>query len=367
MTGWPWTEAASGDDVVLMLTGDTNLQDRAEPASAFARVMPVLVAANAVLGQLEGPLTPPSDDPLAPDIPHKPGWRHSDPRMAEGLIAAGYRALSLASNVAYPPRAVLDTCRHLAAAGIAHAGGGADAAAARAPARIEVRGTRIGLLGYTSVFWPVGHAALAGAPGVATIRAHTAYAPGRRALEMPGAPPVVHTWPDAAELAVMTDDVRRLRPQVDVLIVSCHWGVSGSETPVDYQRAIARAAVDAGADLVFGHHPHCLQGAEFVAGRPVFYSLGNFAFDWDNMRGRHRDGLLLRLLLRDRRLAGLACLPVRRDHDNLIAPADPETVEAAPLVERWRTLCAALGTEVTLEGRELRLERRAGGDLTAAA
>jgi poly-gamma-glutamate capsule biosynthesis protein CapA/YwtB (metallophosphatase superfamily) len=132
-------------------------------------------------------------------------------------------------------------------------------------------------------------------PGCAVLPARSGYSPGRRALEMPGAPPEVHTWPDAAALESLAADIAALRPQVDVLIVSCHWGLSGAPGPVAYQAALAETAASAGADLVFGHHPHVIQGAARVGGMPVFYSLGNFAFDNPRMVGRHLDGLMLRV------------------------------------------------------------------------
>ena len=156
---------------------------------------------------------------------------------------------------------------------------------ARRPALVERAGVRLGFLSYTSVFWPVGHAAGRDAPGVATIKATTAYQPGPRALEMPGAPPVIVTTPDPSELEAMEMDVKNLRNRVDIVVVSCHWGVSGSNQVLDYQHAIGRAAISAGADIVIGHHPHVVQGIELWQGRPIFYSLGNFVFDWDRMRG----------------------------------------------------------------------------------
>ena len=84
---------------------------------------------------------------------------------------------------------------------------------------------------------------------------------------MPGAPAIVETWPDKKELKDMQASVQTLRNEVDVLVVSCHWGVSGSEEIVDYQQMIGHAAIDAGADIVIGHHPHVPQGIEVYKDR----------------------------------------------------------------------------------------------------
>lgn len=337
----------------LLVVGDTNLQASSDPARALAEVAPLLRAASAVIGQHEGLYT---DTPDAAEIAHKPLWRHAPPAVAGALAAAGFRAVGLASNVAYPASRIAGTVAALGQAGIAHAGIGANRAAARLPAIIQAGGLRVGLLSYTSVFWPVGHAAGEASPGAATIRAHTAYQPGRRALEMPGDPPIVATWPDAAELAAMQHDIAALRPRVDLLLLSCHWGVSSSAVTLDYQRAIARAAVQAGADMVFGHHPHVIQGAELIDGRPVFYSLGNFVFDWHVMRGRHLDGLALSVLPRAGGPPQVAVLPVRRGaDDNLLRPHDRDDSEGARILDDFAALCRPFGTALAPCGEALLL------------
>lgn len=352
---WPWADAAE-DGATLILLGDTNVQERDDPASAFRHVLPTLDGADVVFGQLEGPLSPPSQNPLAPDIPHKERWRHSDPRMVEGLVAAGFDAVSCASNVTYGPKAIKTSLETLDGAGIAHCGAGLDYAEARRPAIVEKAGVRFGFLSYTSVFWIVGHAAGPDTPGVATVKIHTGYEPGRRALEMPGAPPEVITVPDEAELAAMVEDVRALRQEVDVLVCSFHWGISSSEETVSYQRVVGRAAVDAGADVVIGHHPHKVQAVELHRGRPIFYSMGNFAFDWEKMRGRNLDGLLVRCVIRDKNLSGVCVVPARRNEENDVELLDPSGSEGRRIVERLRELSAGYGTEPRLRGSEVVLD-----------
>ena len=62
------------------------------------------------------------------------------------------------------------------------------------------------------------------------------------------------------------------------MVVLIHWGIEREEKPQEYQRALAKRYIDAGADLVIGSHPHVLQGIEYYKGKPIFYSLGNFVF-----------------------------------------------------------------------------------------
>lgn len=352
---WPWTDAA-GDGATLILVGDTNVQERDDPAGAFRHVLSTLREADALFGQLEGPLSPPSADPLTPDIPHKERWRHSDPRMVEGLVTAGFDAVSCASNVTYGAKAIETSLRTLDGAGIAHCGAGLNYEAARRPAIVEKAGVRFGFLSYTSVFWVVGHAAGPDSPGVATVKIHTGYEPGRRALEMPGAPPLVITVPDGAELAAMIRDVRMLREEVDVLVVSVHWGISSSEETIGYQRVVGRAAVDAGADVVMGHHPHKVQAVELHRGRPIFYSMGNFAFDWEKMRGRNLDGLLVRCVIRNKKLSGVSIVPARRNEENDVELLDPSGGEGRKIAERLRELSAGYGPEPRLGGAEIVLD-----------
>jgi poly-gamma-glutamate capsule biosynthesis protein CapA/YwtB (metallophosphatase superfamily) len=76
----------------------------------------------------------------------------------------------------------------------------------------------------------------------------------------------------------MKKDVRRLKRPDNLVIVSFHWGIEGIHDATDVQQGLARDAIDAGADLVLGHHPHVLQGIEEYRGKKIVYSLGNFVF-----------------------------------------------------------------------------------------
>ena len=115
---------------------------------------------------------------------------------------------------------------------------------------LEVHGKRIGFLGTSRVYMSADWAAGPDHPGV-----FSTYDPAR-ALEA----------------------IKTARGQCDYLVVYVHWGVERETEPKDYQRAMGRQYIDAGADLVIGSHPHVLQGIEYYKGKPIFYSLGNFVF-----------------------------------------------------------------------------------------
>ncbi len=79
--------------------------------------------------------------------------------------------------------------------------------------------------------------------------------------------------------AVFLDVIRRAKENSDFVVVYVHWGTEGvSRFEADQQR-LGHQYIDAGADLVIGDHPHCLQGVEYYKGVPIFYSLGNFWFN----------------------------------------------------------------------------------------
>ena len=86
-----------------------------------------------------------------------------------------------------------------------------------------------------------------------------------------------------------------LRPGADMVIVSYHGGSEYMEEPTLFTRKIVHAAVEAGADIVIGHHPHVAQGVSWYRGKPILYSLGNFTM---GMKGEHpwsRYGYLARI------------------------------------------------------------------------
>jgi len=332
----------------VILVGDVNLRNVTDPNLPFALVQDTFDNADLRFANCEGCYADPNVE-----IPYKRGWFHADRSASEGLGIAGFDAMGCANNVHFGAEAVLESLSHLDRLGIAHAGAGKDRKTARTPAIVECRGVRFGLLSYTSVFWPTGHAAETDQPGVATIKGHTAYQPGTRALEMPGADPIIHSWPDKKELAEMQEDVRALRTQVDILILSCHWGVSGSQTLADYQTTIGHAAIDAGADLVFGHHPHVPQGVEVYKNKAIFYSLGNFMFGWEKMKARHPEGLLIHCAIKEKRLSKVSFAPIWRNDKGQPQLVSIESQEGGPIVETIDALSKPLGTSFKITRNEV--------------
>jgi poly-gamma-glutamate synthesis protein (capsule biosynthesis protein) len=155
----------------MILVGDVNLMNVADPAVPFARIADEFAAADMLFGNLECLLYDPPDGHTV----DQEGF-FADPAIAgEALKLAGFAAVGLANNVNYSGAAILGSIAQLDRLGIAHTGAGADLAAARRPALVERGGLRIGFVQRSSVYWPTNHEAGQHAAGIAALRAHTAY------------------------------------------------------------------------------------------------------------------------------------------------------------------------------------------------
>ncbi|WP_114952098.1 CapA family protein [Sphingosinicella terrae] len=250
--------------VEILLAGDLIL-DLPDPDHWLSGIAPALRAADIAIGHLEVPHTT-SREELQGDVP-APG---ADPAHLAALARAGFDAVSLAGNhmADCGPQGIAETVAGLDWLGIAHAGAGADLAAARAPALIERGGRRVALLSYNCV-GPVGSRAAADHPGCAWLEVVTA--DGGPAS--PAADLVRHT--EAAE-AILREDIARARGEADLVIVALHKGIVHRPAVLaPYERPLAWAAIDAGADAVVGHHAHIARGIERHRGKPIFHGLGN--------------------------------------------------------------------------------------------
>jgi poly-gamma-glutamate synthesis protein (capsule biosynthesis protein) len=240
------TIAAGGDVIGDRDVGtfiDTNGGD-----AVLAGVAPRLRGSQVAFVNLESPLSNKGARNVAKDVTFR-----GRTALVQGLHTAGIDVVSLANNHAldWGPKALLDTVARLDAAGIAHAGAGGDLDAARAPALLRTTSGTVAVLAYTLIL-PEGFAAGTDRAGVNPGRAHR-----ERLLA----------------------DIAAASKRADWVVVSFHWGVEYTGQASREQRALAHDAVDAGADLILGHHPHVLQGLELYRNRLIAYSLGDFVFD----------------------------------------------------------------------------------------
>ena len=257
-------------DIMLSRTIGKIMAAKNDWTYPFLQIADVLRSADLTIGNLEGPIS---------NKGTKLGSIYSfraDPRALVGLSFAGIDVLSLANNHIwdYGPKAFIDTLNLLRSADISYVGAGLNYNEAYRPTIKEVRGTRIAFLAYTNLV-PPGITQAAPQPTVAFLN-----------------------------LKQIISDVRRAKALADLVIVSFHWGNEYETKHNQNQEALAHAVIDAGADLVIGHHPHVAQEIEEYHGGYIAYSLGNFVFD-QNFSSDTKSGLLLKVSLRNKKIEKL--------------------------------------------------------------
>jgi poly-gamma-glutamate capsule biosynthesis protein CapA/YwtB (metallophosphatase superfamily) len=260
------------DTVTLVAVGDVGPK-RAHAEELFDLTRAILSGADITFGQLESNLSLRGTRQL-----HMGLGSIAHPRIGKTLADAGFDVMSFASNhsLDYSEEALFDTLDVMKKNKVAVIGAGRDIVEARRPVIFERKNNRVGFLAYCSVV-PKGFEAGENKSGVAPVRASTAY---EQADWQPGTPPRIITKALPDDLDAMVRDIQSLRQQVDVLVVSMHWGVHFVPSIVAmYQYEVGHAAIDAGADIIIGTHAHILKGIEVYRGKVIFFSLCNFCMD----------------------------------------------------------------------------------------
>lgn len=261
-------DVTSAGRLELTFTGDLILgagDVRPYLASAEPRLRDSLA-----IGHLEWPHTDRGFVSSA-DMPAPAAPLHNLDTVAD----AGFDVVTMAGNHIFDqgPFGISDSIDRLAARGIVTTGAGMDLAHARRPAIVERQGIRVGVLSYNAVGPRESWATLSKA-GAAFVRIHSHYE-----LEMasPGSPPTEYTFIDPESLDAMFADLEALRPIVDVVVVAFHKGMAFERAKLAlYERPLAHAAVQAGADIVVSHHAHILKGVEVYRGKPIFHGVNHF-------------------------------------------------------------------------------------------
>jgi poly-gamma-glutamate capsule biosynthesis protein CapA/YwtB (metallophosphatase superfamily) len=332
-------------DIRMVLTGDTMLARRLTPYDEpdYLALVELVRGADVAFTNLETTVRE-RDEGSAGATQGTP--MTTPPALLGDLRWMGFDIVSAANNHAtdYGIGGLLATLEHLRRAELPFAGAGANLAEARAPGYVDTAAGRVGLVAATSFFKPGNHAAdqrpdAPGRPGINPLGFASVYDVDDAALaalrrigeglgmaqerarhramffsasERPadstdnvnflgasfrrGSGFGVTTIVDRADAAANLRWIREARRQADWVVFSFHnheFGPAGRTTapsevameePAGFAVDFARAAIDAGADVVAGHGPHLSLGAEIYKGRPIFYSLGNFVFQNDNVQ-----------------------------------------------------------------------------------
>ncbi len=261
-------------DVMFSRAVRREILDSNDPSLPFRKIAPLLAASDIAFVNLESPFS--DDGPY-----YTSGLVfHSAPEMISGLQLAHIAVVSTANNHARDcgPHGVEFTVKWLRAHDMQPVGSGLDAGDAHAGSVLVRNGVRFGFLGYT--------------------------------FDQNNG-----NWKDVdprvalANVAAMQADVASMKTRADVVVVSMHHGIEYMPQPSAAQVEFAHAAIDAGATLVIGHHPHVIEPTEQYHGGEIIYSLGNFVFD-QYQRVPTQHGEIVQISFVGRRLLATHVLPV---------------------------------------------------------
>ncbi|MFC1900802.1 CapA family protein [Chloroflexota bacterium] len=269
---------ASSEDVVMVAVGDVMLsrmvgetiREKDDPEIPFVETAGILQEADIAFCNLESPFY---EEGLPVEGEMVFG---AAPETVEGLKYAGFDVVSLANNHFGDQGldAMLFTLSHLNENGIEYTGAGESGLQAREPAIIESNGVKFAFLGYCDIKSAAKqrYFASSGKPGTAELTEEN-----------------------------LTRDIQRARERAHVVIVSIHWGKEYEELPTERQKTFAHMAIDSGALLVLGHHPHVVQPVVKYKDGYIFYSLANFVFDqmWSEETTK---GLMVKILFKGDRI-----------------------------------------------------------------
>ena len=251
-----FTHPIPDNSIELVAVGDIMLGGTAEEimlregfSYPFTQIQPLLSDADIVIGNLEGPLTTLCQSPLE-DGDKEYLFRSLPDGVAPALKRAGFNLLNLANNhiLDYGVEGMQQTMQSLKRYKIRYVGAGKNRQQARRGTIMQTRSGSVGFLSYSLTF-PESFWATEDRPGTAF-----------------------------GHKEQIQQDITRLKSQADVVVVSFHWGREKTTELRPYQPDLGRAAIDAGASLVIGHHPHVLQAFERYRNGLIMYSLGNFVF-----------------------------------------------------------------------------------------
>ena len=315
-------EQSVQNEITIAAVGDLMLGGRAEPLLRefgadypFTDVMSFLSRADVVVGNLESSIST-----RGTAVENKKFTLRAGPIAAQALKKAGIRVVTLANNhsMDFGPLALQDTLKALDANTILSTGAGMDLDDARSPAIMKIKGKTIAFLSYSLTF-PLEFIASAGRPGTA-----------------PGYEDFVRS------------DIEKARSAADLVVVSFHWGAELMTAAKDYQIELGRKAIDWGADLVLGHHPHVLQELEVYQGRLIAYSLGNFVFGSES--NRTNDGIILLLTFQGKDLSRVETVPL--DVNNYRVKYRPRVLRGKPalaVLEGINTASERFKTKLDIE------------------
>ena len=233
-------------DIILSRYVAQKINEHNDPGFPFQYTEWILQSGVITFGNLENPLTPGRDIKIPEMI------LRADTAMAPALKEAGFDILSLANNHLpdFGAKGVRDTIYNLKKADIGYVGAGKNEKEACEPRYMDIKGCKLAFLAFTD-------------PDIAPDNYSAGIGSGTAALNS-----------DNMKISIIN-----AAKNADFTIVYLHLGTEYAPEPDEKQVYYSHMAIDAGADLVIGSHPHVVQKAELYKGKYILYSLGNFIFD----------------------------------------------------------------------------------------
>ena len=307
-------------DVTVSLVGDIMLGGTAEEILqregydyAFAETRHLLTRSAITFGNLEGPLA--TWGLVDPDKTWS--YKSAPAESASALSRAGFDIVSLANNHAldYGIAGMVQTMQALDKKNIIHVGGGMNIDEARQPRIIDKNGRKLAFLAYSLTF-PDSFWATEQYGGVAF-----------------------------GHLDHIVADIRAAKKKADIVMVSVHWGRESTTELRPYQESIGHAAIDAGASIVIGHHPHVLQAVEQYKQGVILYSLGNFAFG--SYSKKVDSSVIAQAYFKDNKLSQMRFWPIDvRNTEVLFQSRILDSDRADRVVQHLQELSADKGTQI---------------------
>lgn len=360
-------------ELTLVFAGDlAPLRPLSDERDGPREVWEYLRSSDLAMVNLELPLT-------SADVPaDKAITLRADPAIAPSMREAGVDAATVANNHAldYGPDGLLETLEVLENVGVAATGGGETLQSALRPAVLSAGGRTVAAFGLASTL-PPGYSAGPRRPGVAPVRARSRFLVDSVTLdEQPGMSPWVETEAVEEDVERACRRISEIRSEVDLIVVQMHWGIphgwcAAFQGPLaDYQRPLGHALVEAGADLIVGHHPHTVHGVELYRRGLIAYSLGNFLFhsmgaaekleaaendppyDLRSLQtGEALETVLMEVRMDGGRLRRVRFLPVAMDEQG--EPGFLSGKDARAVLDRLVEHSLRLGTSVEVEDGEV--------------
>jgi poly-gamma-glutamate synthesis protein (capsule biosynthesis protein) len=292
--------------------------------------------------------------------------------ILKDLKRMNLKAVSLANNhtTDFGLEGLFETMEVMDQHGISHAGAGMTLKEALKPVIIVFGGIKVAFFSCGATIINLA-CAREDRPGLAPLRVNTTIDLDSRVhQEYVTLYPNIITRVDENDLNNVLNSVEQTRKDVDIIIMSIHWGLSGQPMVLEYEIQTAHTMLDHGVDIIMGHSPHVLHGIEMYKGKPIFYSLGHFVMHMYDLsrpyvpipqplrrnemdfgfRWHSNETAIGKVVLEDSKIRRMEMTPIKLDKTGNPRLCDDES--ANMILEYLRVVSRFLGSSVKIEGKK---------------